>query len=52
MMLLVVFFDMPLGAAHTKRWTKYAFHIFVQKSSNKEETTKKLRQHLAKNVFF
>ena len=44
----VVYFDQCLGAAHPKRWLKYAFFtVFMAKSLKKQEMCSKIWQ---KNV--
>ena len=45
----VVYFDQHLGAAHSKRWLKYAFSCF----GGKMEKSKKIEAKLSKkNVLF
>ena len=48
-----VYFDQHLGSAHCKRLLIYSFStFFVQKTLEKEEKAKKLRQISAKNCIF
>ena len=48
-----VYFDHRLGAAHSKRWLKYAFSkICCAKKLENVEKARKLLQNLAKNCFF
>ena len=46
----VIYFGQPLGAMHSKRWSKYVFHVFALQT-HKKEKEKQLRQNLAKNLF-
>ena len=37
----VVYFDLRLGAAHSKRWSKYKFQVFCMKSINRRKKQEK-----------
>ena len=52
-LLLLLFFDKCFGAAHSKRWLKYAFfNICDVKQLKKEEKAWKLRQNLSKKALW
>ena len=49
----VVYFDLRLGAAHSKRWSKYAFSVFfVLKTFKKCNKVRNLQQNLRKKLNF
>ena len=47
----VVYFDQLLGAAHSKRWSKYAFSTFFSLKAEKRKIERNLQQNSAKNRF-
>ena len=47
----VVYFDQRLGAAHFKRWSKYAILTFFSLKAEKRKIERNLQQNSAKNRF-
>ena len=47
----VVCFDQRLGAAHSKRWSKYAFLMFSRQKVKKMKKARNLQQNLTKTGF-
>ena len=48
----VVYVDQCLGAAHSKRWLKYAFSIFCAEKLKKMQKSKKFAAEFGKKMFF
>ena len=48
----VVYFDLRLGAAHSERWSKYAFSMFLCKKALKNALKKKFAAKFNKKMLF